>query len=168
MPQRPFPKAEAAGGSFVAGGELRPGDGVVFDEGHPEQDEQGGRVATVLPRGPGRVEITFERGAVNPAAVASGAAVWKTDDPAVRRRLEQSFARDRVARRIPITARVWAQVGQKLQVLVRDDTGYEARIEWDQPLATAQKHPLTEALFREDNLIARVPYPNNSGFFILG
>jgi hypothetical protein len=32
---------------------LKPGDGVVFDEGHPEQDEQGGRVASVLPRGMG-------------------------------------------------------------------------------------------------------------------
>src|SRR5262249_45536825 len=31
------------------GGELllKPGDGVVFDEGHPEQDEQGGRVFAV-------------------------------------------------------------------------------------------------------------------------
>src|SRR6185369_3317719 len=26
---------------------LNPGDGVVFDEGHPEQDEQGGRVVSV-------------------------------------------------------------------------------------------------------------------------
>ncbi len=28
-------------------GDLKPGDGVVFDQGHPEQDEQGGRVFEV-------------------------------------------------------------------------------------------------------------------------
>src|SRR5215210_6276322 len=27
---------------FTTGGDIAPGDGVVFDEGHPEQDEQGG------------------------------------------------------------------------------------------------------------------------------
>ena len=148
VPQKPLPQERGSSG-FVSGSELRPGDGVVFDEGHPEQDEQGGRVATVLPRGPNRFEITFERGAVNPAAVAIGATVWKTDDPAVRRRLEQSFSRDRVARRIPITAEVSALLGQSLQITVRDDSGHETRVEWDQPLAAAQKHPLTEQLFRE-------------------
>src|SRR6185369_6475465 len=28
---------------------LKPGDGVVFDAGHPDQDEQGGRVYEVAP-----------------------------------------------------------------------------------------------------------------------
>ena len=34
--------------SYEAGDEIKVGDGVVFDEGHPEQDEQGGRVASVI------------------------------------------------------------------------------------------------------------------------
>jgi putative protease len=147
--QSSLPEGEGAKGRFVASGEVHAGDGVVFDEGHPEQDEQGGRVATVVPRGHGRFEITFERGALNPAAVAIGATAWKTDDPAVRRRLEESFRRDRVAHRVPLTAEVSAQVGQQLRIVVRDDSGHEARIEWDQALAAAQKHPLTEQLFRE-------------------
>ena len=33
---------------FSIGGEPKVGDGVVFDEGHPEQDEQGGRIASVV------------------------------------------------------------------------------------------------------------------------
>ena len=37
---------------------MKPGDGVVFDEGHPEQDEQGGRVFAVKRVDRGRVEIT--------------------------------------------------------------------------------------------------------------
>src|SRR5205085_9397704 len=66
---------------------LKPGDGVVFDEGHPEQDEQGGRVFAVHPRGKNRIEIELGRGDVNLHAIAPGAIVWKTDDPAIRKRL---------------------------------------------------------------------------------
>jgi putative protease len=133
---------------FVAGGRLNVGDGVVFDEGHPEQDEQGGRIASVTPRGK-QVEITFDRGGVNLDAVAIGATVWKTDDPAVRRRLETSFARDTVARRVSVFASVMAKAGELLTVAVRDDLGNEAIVSWDKPLEIAQKFPLTEPLFRE-------------------
>jgi putative protease len=197
---------------FSVGGELKVGDGVVFDEGHPEQDEQGGRIASAVevkggkgslplagsqrgnrempPSGGSRnqkerggsyssslnsrfekshhsqvakpqaayptssgqtrqLELTFERGSVNLGAVAIGALVWKTDDPAIRRRLEASYARDRVARRIPLIAIVQAIVGKPLVITVDDDAGHEAAVSWEQLLQQAQKHPLTEALFRE-------------------
>jgi putative protease len=205
---------------FAVGSELKVGDGVVFDEGHPEQDEQGGRVFEVrpvhaatpagtrtaaigrtapspgtpgegweggrsrgsagfrdpapaargtpspaFPRGtgggsearaagaavaaPSRVEISFDRGGVNLSAVAVGAIVWKTDDPAVRRRLQDSYKREKVANRAPIDAAVSAVVGGRLTVEVRDAVGRTAAVAWDQPLAAAQKFPLTEATFRE-------------------
>ena len=150
---------------FVTGGELKPGDGVVFDEGHPEQDEQGGRIlvvnvqnATDLARHQRRlhgrdahatVEVIFDQGSVNLSAVSIGAVVWKTDDPAVRKRLEGTFRRDRVARRIKLSADVAANVGSPLVVTVHDEDGHEAHVAWDQPLVAAQKHPLTEQLFRE-------------------
>ncbi|QOV91273.1 U32 family peptidase [Humisphaera borealis] len=164
----------AAGGSqrgpngFATGTELKPGDGIVFDEGHPEQDEQGGRVMAVrdLPVGalgrvpaagrsvpsaksPRRVELCFDRAAVNLSAVAVGAIVWKTDDPAVRKRLEHSFAREGVTNRAPIDVEVSAVVGQVLSIRVSDATSHAVTVEWAQPLAAAQKFPLTEALFRE-------------------
>ena len=147
----------SAGGGrsgFTTGGDLAPGDGVVFDEGHPEQDEQGGRVASARDVRPSRnrrrvVEVSFDRGSVNVAAVAVGSIVWKTDDPAVRRRLETSFSRDRVARRVPVRAAVTASVGSPLSITVRDDTGHAVTVTWDRPLEAAQKHPLTEAAFRE-------------------
>src|SRR5205814_9476950 len=110
---------------FTAG-TLAAGDGVVFDEGHPEQDEQGGRVASVREArskaaGRGRVvEVTFERGGVSLHAVSVGSIVWKTDDPAVRRRRQTSFSRDRVARRVPIRAAVTAGGGGGLVAGVHD------------------------------------------------
>ncbi len=95
---------------------LKPGDGVVFDEGHPEQDEQGGRVFTVTPRGKRMMEIELGRGDVNLAAISPGAIVWKTDDPQLRKRLEHSFSRDTVVNRIPVDVHVIARVGQTLKI----------------------------------------------------
>ena len=130
---------------------LKNGDGVVFDEGHPEQDEQGGRVFEVHSVGtrPARIEVIFGRGDVNLAAVEVGSMVWKTDDPAMRRRLEQSYRREKVVHRVPLSVRVFATIGQPLRVQVADDTGQQVTVQWGQPLQAARKHPLTPELVRE-------------------
>jgi putative protease len=127
---------------------IKVGDGLVFDEGHPEQDEQGGRVDIARPSGK-LMEISFRAGQVNPSAVSDGAIVWKTDDPAVRRRLEQSFARETVVHRSPLQAVVRAVVGEPLRAEVRDQNGTVVHAETDAPLERAQKYPLTVELFRE-------------------
>jgi putative protease len=138
---------------------IKPGDGVVFDEGHPEQDEQGGRVVAVFdapdhrgrkkaPAG-GRVELVFRHGDVNLAAVAAGSIVWKTDDPALRRRLERTFAQDRPAQRVCLHATVRGGVGGPLDIILRDVEGHEAQVAWQGPLERAVKHPLTGEVIRE-------------------
>ncbi len=127
---------------------LKPGDGVVFDEGHPDQDEQGGRVFVVRPRGRQQLEIELGYGDVNLAAIAPGALVWKTDDPALRKRLEHSYSRDTVVNRVPLTARVKAHVGQALSITLSDGAD-SAGVSWEKPLEKAQKFPLTGQLLRE-------------------
>ena len=122
---------------------LKPGDGVVFDQGRPDQDEQGGRVFVVRPRGRKQVEVELGQGDVNPAKLAAGAIVWKTDDPAIRRRLEQSFNRHTVARREPIAAHVRAHVGERISVRLGD-----VIVEADAPLEQARQ-PFSEAAVRE-------------------
>ena len=138
-------------------GELKPGDGVVFDEGHPEQDEQGGRVFTVKPSLAGSqasrlnksvVKIAFRRGDVNLSAIAHGAIVWKTDDPAVRRKLEQSYGRETVARRKPIDFRLQANLGGPLSITATDGS-HESTAAWPGPLAKAEKFPVTLDILRE-------------------
>ncbi|MBP7933249.1 MAG: U32 family peptidase [Phycisphaerae bacterium] len=139
---------------------LKPGDGVVFDDGHPERDEQGGRVYAVQPvqarkgttrgthitAGARRVEISFSRDDVNTAAVAIGSTVWKTDDPGTRRRLESSYRRDYPTRRIPLTVTARIEPDNWLRVLMRDNAGHEAEAVTPQPLQAAQRHPMTTAL----------------------
>ncbi len=128
---------------------LKPGDGVVFDEGHPEQDEQGGRVFAVLPRGDGRIELRFARGAVQLAAVPEGAIVWKTDDPVVRRQLEQSFSRTDVVHRTPVGATVRATAGERWRLELVDVDGRRAEAVSSEPVSTARKHALTPDSARE-------------------
>jgi putative protease len=139
-------------------GELvKPGDGVVFDEGHPEQDEQGGRVYQVKPVSPRpgqsrkarRVELIFGRGDINLAALTPGSLVWKTDDPALRRRLEHSYAHDRPARRARVDVTVRGAAGQALTVTARDDAGREIAVSGGGLLERAVKFPLTAEVVRE-------------------
>ncbi|MDB5337877.1 MAG: family peptidase, partial [Planctomycetaceae bacterium] len=132
---------------------VKPGDGVVFDEGHPDQDEQGGRVVDVQAnasrQGTPRVELIFHAGTVNLASLAIGCLVWKTDDPALRRRLEQTYNRDEVRHRVRIDARVYAAVGEPLRVEFRDAQGSAGLATNDQILEAAVKVPLKHAVLRE-------------------
>jgi putative protease len=142
-------------------GILKAGDGVVFDEGHPEQDEQGGRIFAVKPVGAGgpkqggggrgaqRIELEFRAGDVNLAYINAGAIVWKTDDPALKRRLEHSYARETVVHRVPVAFRVVARVGGVLEVIAEAE-GRRAAARWEEKtIEAANKFPFSEATARE-------------------
>src|SRR5439155_1097260 len=97
---------------------LKPGDGVVFDQGRPDTAEQGGRIYSISRVGSAHqvYEVTFANQSLDLGAITPGAIVWKTDDPEIRRRLEQSYARDQIIRRIPLTATVQAAAHQPLRL----------------------------------------------------
>ena len=130
---------------------LKPGDGVVFDEGLPEGTEQGGRVFGVReePGGGRRVFVTFGPDDLDPRRVSAGAAVWKTDDPERRREAEKSYAREEIWRRVPLSVRVYAALGQPLRIEVWDDVGNRGEAVAEAPAEAARKHPLTADLARE-------------------
>jgi putative protease len=121
---------------------VRPGDGVVFDCGHPEEQESGGRVYEV--RGN---QLSFARD-FDLTAIPIGAIVWKTDDPALRHRLEQSFVNDEPFLRAPLSVRIHGTIGGPLSADVRAD-GRTVSVTWPGPLEVARKHPLTDALLRD-------------------
>jgi putative protease len=128
---------------------VKPGDGVVFDEGHPEMEERGGRVYSVRSVRRGVVELSFGRGDGDTADVKAGARAWKTDDPAFRKRMEATYARDVVARRMPLTVCVRGRPGGSLEVRVTTNGGAMAEVSWPGPLERARKHPLDEGVFRD-------------------
>lgn len=132
---------------------VAPGDGVVFDEGRPDQSEQGGRVYSVDDAGNDRsgpvVILTFGRDDLDPAKVAEGALVWKTDDPPLRRAIQQTFSRAEVRRRVPITFEVTACEGAKLRIAATDGEGHHAEAASDEPVSAARNRPVTVDLLAE-------------------
>jgi putative protease len=66
---------------------LKLGDGVVFDTGGDTNDEQGGRIFEMKGR-----RLFFQHGRIDFGKLRAGDRVWKTDDPALNKRLQQSFA----------------------------------------------------------------------------
>lgn len=91
---------------------LQPGDGVVFDTGADTNAEQGGRIFEI--RGH---RLFFQHGHIDFARLKPGDRVWKTDDPALDKRLQQSFA-GRIAprRRARVDLRVTGRAGAAMTV----------------------------------------------------
>ena len=127
---------------------LKPGDGVVFDHGTPEDGETGGRVYELFPRG-AETLLTFGRGDLDATRIHIGDRVWKTNDPELDRRLRASFAGDRPRHLRPVVAEVHGAAGTPLTFLLRDELGHVARAESATPLVPAARQPLTQARLEE-------------------
>ena len=127
---------------------LKPGDGVVFDAGHPDQEEQGGRVYEVQTKGRETL-LGFGHGDVDLKRVHAGNKIWKTSDPELDRRLRQSFAGDAPQFHRPLHVEVHGREGEPMTVIARDELGHIAECASSMPLARAQKQPLTDGRLRD-------------------
>jgi putative protease len=123
-------------------GPAKPGDGIVFDAGRPDEKEQGGRIYFVDER-PGETVLRFGRGDIDFARVHIGDRVWKTNDPALDRRVRQTFEGDQIRFRREISFEVHGHAGAPLTLIARDQEGHIAQADSTVPLARAEKQPLT-------------------------
>jgi putative protease len=122
--------------------EPRAGQGVVFDAGHPEAEEQGGPIFAVERTIRGW-RLGFGRPGPDLSRVHVGDRVWITGDPAVdaiARKLREPDGR------VPIDLTVRGAAGEPLRVTARDVT-----IESRSPLAPANQGGIDRALL-EDKL----------------
>jgi putative protease len=133
---------------------LKPGDGIVFDAGRPDEKEEGGRIYEMenprfkLP-GVTLTELRFGNGQIDFLRVHVGDKLWKTNDPELDKRLRQSFAGDTPRFQRPIEIEVHGLAGKPLTVIARDESGHVAKVESAMPLAKAEKVPLTEEKLRD-------------------
>jgi len=147
---------------------LKPGDGIVFDAGRPEEKEEGGRVYEIKPalaspvsrspitrrkeeNEPGKMPVLlgFGRGDIDFNRVHIGDKLWKTSDPELDRRLRQSFAGDAPRFHRPISLEAHGLAGKPLTLIAHDELGHVARQDSAMPLAKAEKQPLTTERLRE-------------------
>lgn len=122
---------------------LKPGDGVVIDTGTGDDHEQGGRVVSVSPRGK-QMQVCFLAGQINPNRVRPGNQLYKTDDPALKKRVRATFQGEEIRFQRPLHFEFHGLVNQPLTVIARDGEGHLARVESRLPLVVALKHPLTD------------------------
>jgi U32 family peptidase len=131
---------------------LKAGDGVVFDAGKPEEQEEGGRVYGVDLKGktlPCEVRVSFGHGNIDLSRIHSGDKLWKTSDPELDRELRRSFEMQTPGFRRPVTFEVHGAVGSPLTLLARDEIGHLAKVESAVALAKAERQPLTTERLRD-------------------
>ena len=131
---------------------LKPGDGIVFDAGHPEQPEEGGRVYEVQPIKPSampEVALAFGTGDIDFSRVSVGDKLWKTSDPELDRRLRQTFDGDAPRYFRPITMEVHGRAGGPLTLIVRDEVSRVVQVASSIPLEVASKQPLSTERLKE-------------------
>ena len=142
-------------------GPLKPGDGVVFDAGKPEENEEGGRVYEIVGQASrlslnskkmetGKMPVLrFGHGDINFSRVHVGDKLWKTSDPELDRRLRQSFEGDTPKFQRPIEIEVHGVAGKPLTLIAHDEFGNVAKVESSMPLAKAETQPFTAERLRE-------------------
>jgi U32 family peptidase len=127
---------------------LKAGDGVVFDAGNPETDEEGGRVYELAMRDD-ETWLSFGHGDIDFNRLHIGDKLWKTNDPELDKRLRQSFAGDIPKFQRPIRMEVHGLAGKPLTLIANDELGHVARADSAMALTLAQKQPLTTERLRE-------------------
>jgi putative protease len=125
-------------------GSLKPGDGIVFDEGKSEEQEQGGRVYQVEAAG-NETRLEFGSGDVDLRRIQAGTKIWKTSDPELDRKLRHSFQTDQPRFRRPVHMIVRGQAGSPMNLEVDDLNACQVSVQSRIPLSHAQKQPLDEA-----------------------
>ncbi|MBS0631230.1 MAG: U32 family peptidase [Verrucomicrobia bacterium] len=130
---------------------LKPGDGLVFDAGKPEEREQGGRVYQVEPSRTtgGETTLRFGHGDINWSRVRPGQLVWKTNDPALDREVRTTFEGEQIRFQRPITLEVHGRAGTPLTLIANDGHGHVVQLASTVALAPAEKQPLTPERLRE-------------------
>ncbi|MDF5732009.1 MAG: DUF3656 domain-containing protein [Rhizonema sp. PD38] len=137
---------------------LKPGDGVVFDCGHPEAREEGGRVYKVEQRNQEAV-LTFGRHDLNLRQISVGDKIWKTSDPELDRQVRQSFAGQNPQFQRPIHLEIYGEAEQTLVAIARDDHSYVVRVESEMPLVLAHTKPLSgDRLLEQFGRLGNTPF----------
>ncbi|WNZ45758.1 DUF3656 domain-containing protein [Leptolyngbya boryana CZ1] len=127
---------------------VKPGDGVVFDSGHPEAKEEGGRIYAVEQHR-NQTVLTFGRDQLNLRRIDIGDRVWKTSDPELDRQIRQTYAGDQPKFQRPIDIEIHGEIGKELIAIARDTSGHITRIESEMPLIEAHSKPLTTERLKE-------------------
>jgi putative protease len=136
---------------------VKPGDGVVFDTGHPDTD-QGGRIYGIEQRCD-RTWLRFGRHDLDWRRIHPGTKLWKTSDPDLDKTLRQSYNTEHPQYQQPIHLEIWGTLGEPMVVLATDRQGHMAKAASTMPLVAAHTNPLTpERLQQQFARLGNTPF----------
>jgi len=124
---------------------LSRGDGVVFDCGRPDIDEEGGRVYEIF-RNNGQVSdavegeyvaISFGRDSIDFKKIHIGDKIWKTSDPGFEREIKASLTTPSYKK--PLKMTVYGK--NELMIEVEDERGNSVVVKSTIPLSEANQDP---------------------------
>ncbi|MNK50364.1 putative protease YhbU precursor [compost metagenome] len=138
---------------------VKRGDGIVFDAGDPTKKEEGGRVYDLRRKGvkiegeagegwiidiiPGRNDVDLRK-------LHVGDRIWKTSDPALDKRMRQTYETEKPYRVFPVRVRAIGHPGQPLVTFWTDvQKGTTVRVDSEMELEVAQKRPMDHELLEE-------------------
>lgn len=128
------------------------GDGVLFEGGWGSEHELGGRVWSITQNGrdvesasAGAVELWLGPD-VRVGEIASSSRVFKTNDPALEKRITASLRNER---RVRLDLRISGDFGAPFVLEGTTATNQHARVEGDAPVTRAEKAPLDRATLEE-------------------
>ncbi|MGV3483060.1 MAG: DUF3656 domain-containing U32 family peptidase [Planctomycetaceae bacterium] len=139
---------------------VKRGDGIAFDGDRAGGSQQGGRIYDVRRQGRpiegealgDEIELRFGHGAIDTDLIGDDARIWKTDDPALNKRLRASFEVADPAYRRPLDITVTAITGQPLRmaasIRIGDDTIAD-EVADVAPLQLARNRPATLESLRD-------------------
>jgi putative protease len=137
---------------------VKAGDGIVFDCGHPERNEEGGRIYAVIPNGKETI-LTFGRNDLNFHSIHIGDKVWKTNDPELDKQIRQSYTGENPQFTRPINIEVHGEIGEKLIAVCRDELGNIVQVESEIFIAEAHTRPLSiERLKEQFGRLGNTPF----------
>ncbi|MBD2626465.1 U32 family peptidase [Trichormus variabilis] len=126
---------------------VKPGDGIVFDCGHPETKEEGGRIYAIQ-KGKDAI-LSFGKNNLNFRRINIGDKVWKTNDPELDKEIRQSYAGENPQFPKPINIDVYGEIDEKLIAIARDELGNIVQVESEILVVEAHTKPLTTERVKE-------------------
>ncbi len=137
---------------------VKAGDGVVFDCGHPERKEEGGRVYGVSRKGKDTI-LRFGKRDLNLRKIHIGDRIWKTSDPELDKQVRQSFASEKPQFQRPIFVELYGELNENLVAIARDEIGHVVQVKSSITLVEARNKPLsTERLQEQFGRLGNTPF----------
>lgn len=139
--------------------DLKLGDGLVIDQGKPQNEELGGSIFAIYNKGTSTnqamkgdvVDLKIGQSPIDVSKLSIGDIVWKNKDPALMRKLKASYTSvsSSSRRRTPLDVDITCTVGRPLEIRISDHHGKTAVSRSDNIVQRASKRPVTKKDFEK-------------------